>query len=426
MSNATLTSSSSTSDYHAHHMPFPPSGSSLHYEDDITYTRLFNPSPFELLFLPHLQFAIDGLIRLRAQCASLNAIIEETNVYVANLAFNATATAPNPLRVEGPMTVPSFPVDPNRLEFHLQHQLSGLGPLPENICDANPNDPTFLRAAETYRARIGAALELALNQNQLCPCCTRTEPVLSRQADSTTLDDERKSPSPPCASFKLVYPLMTPSRDSSPIYAQSISVAMASPSPSPSPKPLPKPTPTPTGFNSFNVNDEPLAPLSVPFLASGKFNPAFVSIRDAVRANPNIQIDTKVYTNPPSPYNYLNHVSFSWQTTAPETVQATVARSVDYLCLDIFLGIVVSDKGWLDFLERTIPEAHMLLTTISMGVIMMTISTEMENNKMAVDGEVEDSDDLVPVFVGPLEGEPREVMLLDGRMVTVVRMGSTT
>uniref|UniRef100_A0A0W0FRL7 Uncharacterized protein n=1 Tax=Moniliophthora roreri TaxID=221103 RepID=A0A0W0FRL7_MONRR len=104
---------------------------------------------------------------------------------------------------------------------------------------------------------------------------------------------------------------MTPSHDSSPIYAQSISVAMASPSPSPSPKPLPKPTPTPTGFNPFNVDDEPLAPLSVPFLASGKFNPAFISIRDAVRANPNIQIDTKAYTNPPSPYNYLNHVSFS-------------------------------------------------------------------------------------------------------------------
>uniref|UniRef100_A0A0W0FRD2 Uncharacterized protein n=1 Tax=Moniliophthora roreri TaxID=221103 RepID=A0A0W0FRD2_MONRR len=130
MSNATSTSSSSTSDYHAHHMPFPPSGSSLHYEDDITYTGLFNLSPFELLFLvntgghddalrnvsmgqPYLQFAIDGLIRLRVQRASLNAIIEETNVYVANLAFNATATAPNPLRVEGPMTVPSFPVDSN-------------------------------------------------------------------------------------------------------------------------------------------------------------------------------------------------------------------------------------------------------------------------------------------------------------------------
>uniref|UniRef100_A0A0W0G4P8 Uncharacterized protein n=1 Tax=Moniliophthora roreri TaxID=221103 RepID=A0A0W0G4P8_MONRR len=114
MSNGTSSSSSSsTGSYHAHSMPVPPSGTGPHYTDDITYTRPFHPSPFELLFLvntgghndalqnasmgqPHLQFAIDSLIRLRAQHASLNAIIEETNVYAANLTFNATATSKTP------------------------------------------------------------------------------------------------------------------------------------------------------------------------------------------------------------------------------------------------------------------------------------------------------------------------------------------
>ncbi|ESK81066.1 hypothetical protein Moror_13391 [Moniliophthora roreri MCA 2997] len=114
---------------------------------------------------PHLQFAIDGLIRLQAQRASLNAIIEETNVYAANLAFNATTSGPAPLRLEGPMTVPSFPINSEQLEFQLYAQLSGLGPLPTDICDANPNDPAFIQATETYRARIGAAVELACDQN---------------------------------------------------------------------------------------------------------------------------------------------------------------------------------------------------------------------------------------------------------------------
>ncbi|ESK85330.1 hypothetical protein Moror_5984 [Moniliophthora roreri MCA 2997] len=94
-----------------------------------------------------------------------------------------------------------------------------------------------------------------------------------------------------------------------PLYAQSIGVASASPSPAP--KPVPKPTLTPPKFDPFNIDDKPDAPASVPFLASRRLNSAFVSIHDAVRANPGLQVDTREFTNPPSPYNYLNHVSFS-------------------------------------------------------------------------------------------------------------------
>ncbi|ESK90708.1 hypothetical protein Moror_4113 [Moniliophthora roreri MCA 2997] len=269
------TSSSSTGSYFAHGLPSPPAGGNLHYSDDITYTGPFNPSPFELLFLvntgghndalrntslgqPHLQFAIDSLIRLQAQRASLNAIIEETNVYAANLAFNATANGPNPLIVEGPMTVPSFPVNSERLEFQLHAQLSGLGPFPMDIFNADPNDPTFIRAAETYRARIGAAVELALDQNQLCPRHSGTEPVLPRPASSPTLVPKLKPLPSPDSSSGLTYPSDSPSRDSSPIYAQSIGVATASPSPPC--KPQPQPAPPPPIVDPFNVNNEPLAP----------------------------------------------------------------------------------------------------------------------------------------------------------------------
>ncbi|ESK83629.1 hypothetical protein Moror_12018 [Moniliophthora roreri MCA 2997] len=307
MSNATSNSATNSGSSRYSGSTTSPSSSDLHFNDDIMYSRPFNPSPFELLFMvntrghndalrnmsmgqPHLQFAVDGLIRLQAQHASLNAIIEETNVYLANLAFNATASGPTPLRVEGPITVPSFPVNPERLEFHLRCQLSGLGPLPTDVCDANLNDPVFLQAAETYRARIGAALELSLNQTDLCPHHTRAEPVLPRQVSTTSMVPEQQ-PSPSLDSpATLVYSIPPTSRDSTPFYAQSIGVTSASPSPAP--EPVSKPAPTSPAFNPFDIDDEPVAPPSVPFLANGQFNSTFVSIRDAVRANPNIRIDT--------------------------------------------------------------------------------------------------------------------------------------
>ncbi|ESK83533.1 hypothetical protein Moror_4838 [Moniliophthora roreri MCA 2997] len=285
MSNET--SSSSTGSYFARGLPNPPSGTASHFSNDVTYTGPFNPSPFELLFLvntaghndslrnasvgqPHLQFAVDGLIRLQAQCASLNVIIEETNIYAANLAFNATASGPSLLTLQGPMTVPSFPANSECFERQLHSQLSGL--------------------AETYRARVGAAVELALNQHELCPCCAGTEPVLSGMVDPTPLvpklepapNSDSIKPEPPSDSdspSRLTYPSDSTSWDSSPLYAQSIGVASASPTPATKPQPEPALAPA---FNPFDVDDEQLAPASVPFLANGQFNPAFVSIRDAV------------------------------------------------------------------------------------------------------------------------------------------------
>ncbi|ESK82538.1 hypothetical protein Moror_14370 [Moniliophthora roreri MCA 2997] len=115
-----------------------------------------------------------------------------------------------------------------------------------------------------------------------------------------------------------------------------------------------------------------------------------------------------------------------WHTTMPKTVRATVARSADYLRLDIFLGIAISNEGHINFLERTILGAHGLLTTISMGVTMTMTSTVTENNEATAEENVEDPDDLVPVFVGIPDREAQEVTLPDGRVVTVVRLGSTT
>ncbi|ESK89879.1 hypothetical protein Moror_819 [Moniliophthora roreri MCA 2997] len=304
MSNAS--SSSSTSSYHARGLLNPPPGTAP-FSDNITYTGPFNPSPFELLFLvntsrhndslrnaivgqPHLQFAVDGLICLQAQHASLNAIIEETNVYAANLAFNAMAAGPSPLTLQGPMMVPSFNIDLENLERQPPTSLTGIGPLSSDICDTDPNDPAFLRAAETYRARIRAAVELACNQHQFCPHRAGTESILSGTAGpaplvpklepSSDLDSVKlEPPSDPDSPSGLTYPPDSTSQDSSPIYAQSIGIA--SDSPTPPPEPQPQPT-SPPSFDPFNVNNEQLAPSSVPFLANGQFNPAFVSIRDAI------------------------------------------------------------------------------------------------------------------------------------------------
>uniref|UniRef100_A0A0W0FME7 Uncharacterized protein n=1 Tax=Moniliophthora roreri TaxID=221103 RepID=A0A0W0FME7_MONRR len=95
-----------------------------------------------------------------------------------------------------------------------------------------------------------------------------------------------------------------------------------------------------------------------------------------------------------------------WRAMIKEIHEFLCALSADYLRLDIFLDIAVSDEGRLDFLEQTIPGAHTLLTTISMGVTMTTTNTETESNEVTVSSEVEDPDELAPVYVGPPEGIP--------------------
>uniref|UniRef100_A0A0W0EYK5 Uncharacterized protein n=1 Tax=Moniliophthora roreri TaxID=221103 RepID=A0A0W0EYK5_MONRR len=431
MSNASASSSSGS--YSVCSLPDTPSGTTS-FSNDITYSGPFNPSPFKLLFLvntgghndslrnmsvgqPHLQYAIDSLIRLRAQCVSLNAIIEETNVYVANLAFNATASGPTLLILQGPMTVLPFPTNSERIERQLPTSVSRLGPLASDICDTDPNNPTFLRAAATMA--------------NPAPMVPKLEPPTN--VDSIKPEPDSDSPS------ELLYPSDSTSEDSPPLYAQSIGVASASPSLPTEPQPGPSSTPLPVPpINPFDVDNEQLAPSTVPFLANRQFNPTFVSIQDMVRANPGVQIDTRTFTNVWAPasvwdnetvsktaeqlerkatvdevYEFLCALCAEWHTTAPATVQATVARSADYLRLGIFLGIAVSDDGRIDFLKRTIPGAHSLLTTISMGVTTTMTSTETENNETKNRTEVSDPDDLVPMFVGIPDHAAQEVTLPD-------------
>ncbi|ESK82045.1 hypothetical protein Moror_13433, partial [Moniliophthora roreri MCA 2997] len=113
-----------SSNLHNRPLPSPP----VHTEDpdQVHYTGPFCPSPFELLYLvntgdhddalrlgteasPVHRITIDGLIRLREQRAALDRIIQETNTYSANLAYNATAGAAGGLVLQGPVTVPCPP-----------------------------------------------------------------------------------------------------------------------------------------------------------------------------------------------------------------------------------------------------------------------------------------------------------------------------
>ncbi|ESK81732.1 hypothetical protein Moror_11566 [Moniliophthora roreri MCA 2997] len=294
MSNGTSSSSSSsTGSYHAHGMPVPPSGTGPHYTDDITYTRPFHPSPFELLFLvntrghnnalqnasmgqPHLQFAIDSLIRLRAQRASLNAIIEETNVYAANLTFNATVPSPQTFVTQIQMIQHSYEQQ-RRTEQGLG-QLWSLPSIRTNFVSVVLEQSLFY---------LGRLVPPPWSPSLSPPPLLIPPPGLPIPQQPPVMIPPQSMPSPSVSLQHL-------------------------PLPPPKPKPLPEPISAPTTFNPFDVDNEPLAPpLSVPFLASGKFNPTFISIRDAVRANPGVQINTRAFTNPPAPYNYLNNISFS-------------------------------------------------------------------------------------------------------------------
>ncbi|ESK81867.1 ty3-2 orfb [Moniliophthora roreri MCA 2997] len=100
----------------------------------------------------------------------------------------------------------------------------------------------------------------------------------------------------------LQYPPTSPStRESSPAYCASIRIRTASPSPPPN-KPNPSTSPNTTRpFNPFDI-DKPDTPSTVPFLTSGKPNPAFISIQDFVHANPNILVTVGVttYSSPPN------------------------------------------------------------------------------------------------------------------------------
>uniref|UniRef100_A0A0W0FAH4 Chromo domain-containing protein n=1 Tax=Moniliophthora roreri TaxID=221103 RepID=A0A0W0FAH4_MONRR len=287
-----------TSSYSVCSLPDTPSGTTA-FSDDITYSGPFNPSPFELLFLVNTS-GHDDVLR------------------------NASVGQPH---LHGIGTRPS--------DLTGAHD-SSLSP---DICDSDPNSPEFLWVATTYNTRIQAAVELACDQYDFCPHHIRTEPVLPRLANPSPVVPKLEPPSSPSpiksepstnSPSDLLYPSDSSSQDLSPLYTQSIGVALASPSLAPESQSQPAPTSAPTDpFNPFDVDDEPLAPSTVPFLANGQFNPAFISIRDVVHTNPGVQIDTRAFTN-------------SWASvwddkTASETAEqaerrATVEEVHEFLC----------------------------------------------------------------------------------------------
>uniref|UniRef100_A0A0W0FDQ3 Uncharacterized protein n=1 Tax=Moniliophthora roreri TaxID=221103 RepID=A0A0W0FDQ3_MONRR len=158
MSHANTQNSSASANLHSQPLPPRPSGPPAEdtiYPNDIHYTSPFTSSPFELLYLvntgkhdkvlqrgtmasPILQITIDGLICLREQHATLNQIVQETNVYSANLAFNATAGAAGGLILEGPM----------------MPRTDNTGSFAGDICDADPNSLEFWMAHLTYAEQI--------------------------------------------------------------------------------------------------------------------------------------------------------------------------------------------------------------------------------------------------------------------------------
>uniref|UniRef100_A0A0W0F640 Uncharacterized protein n=1 Tax=Moniliophthora roreri TaxID=221103 RepID=A0A0W0F640_MONRR len=272
-------------------------------------------------------------------------------------------------------------------------------------------------------------------------------PKLKSSPDFNPVKSKPDSDSP----SGLTYPSDSSSRDSSPLYAKSIGVTLASPSPATEPQPGPAPAPLPTPpFDPFDYlswqTDNSTLPSSASKMPSEPTQtyrsihersqtpgplgpqpdtapPASVWDDETVSETPE-QVERRATVD--EVYEFLCALCAEWRTTAPVTVHATVARSADYLRLGIFLGIVVSDEGHIDFLEQTIPGAHGLLTMISTGVTTTMTSTETENNDGPTGAEVTDLDDLVPMFVGIPDHEAQEVTLPDGHVIHVVRMGSAT
>uniref|UniRef100_A0A0W0FG42 Uncharacterized protein n=1 Tax=Moniliophthora roreri TaxID=221103 RepID=A0A0W0FG42_MONRR len=430
MSHATA--SSSTGSYSIRSLPNTPPGITA-FSDDVTYSGPFTPSPFKLLFLVNTGGHDDAL----------------RNVSVGQPHLHGIGTRPT--------------------DSTGAHD----GSLSPDVCDSDPNSPEFLRAVTTYNARIQAAVELARDQHDFCPRHTRTEPVLPRLTNPSTVVPKLEPPSSPTpvksepnadSPSELLYPSDSSSRDSSPLYAQSIGVASASPSPTPESQPQSAPTSTPT--DPFNPSlpphylswqtDSSTPPSSV-LETSSTLTQGYRSLHGCTQT-PGVTgppPDTAPPTGAPPTmappasvwddetvsetaeqaeqratveevHEFLCALCAEWRTTAPATVRATIARSADYLHLGIYLGIVVSDEGHIDFLKRTIPGAHSLLTTISMGVTTTMTSMETENSDTEQTTEVTDPDELIPMFVGIPDHGLQEVTLPDGRIVHVVRMGSAT
>ncbi|ESK82072.1 hypothetical protein Moror_13403 [Moniliophthora roreri MCA 2997] len=214
---------SATSNLHNRPLPSPPT--QMYNDDHVHYTGPFTPSPFELLYLvntgehddtlrlgtaalPVHRITIDGLIRLREQRAALDRIVQETNTYSANLAYNATAGATGGLVLQGPATVPSPPTYSQNDRQPVT--ADNTGTIPKNICDADPNSPEFRMAQAVYAERIRNAAELACEQFSRIPSIPTPSFGLSRPFNRTgstaPIHPTKQLPSAPSSPTSLVYP----------------------------------------------------------------------------------------------------------------------------------------------------------------------------------------------------------------------------
>uniref|UniRef100_A0A0W0FM75 Uncharacterized protein n=1 Tax=Moniliophthora roreri TaxID=221103 RepID=A0A0W0FM75_MONRR len=169
-------SNQASSSFNLHNRPLPSPPTHFDDPEQVHYTGPFCPSPFELLYLVNtgehdeaLQFGmaaspvhritVDGLIRLQEQRAALDRVIQKTNTYSANLAYNATAGAAGGLVLQGPVTVPSPPAYSH--DNNAPNMPNATGTVSEDVCDADPNSPEFWRAQAAYAEWIRNAAELA-------------------------------------------------------------------------------------------------------------------------------------------------------------------------------------------------------------------------------------------------------------------------
>uniref|UniRef100_A0A0W0FQE5 Uncharacterized protein n=1 Tax=Moniliophthora roreri TaxID=221103 RepID=A0A0W0FQE5_MONRR len=387
----------------------------------------FTPSPFELLYLvntgehddtlrlgtaasPVHQITIDGLIRLREQRAALDHIVQETNTYSANLAYNVTAGAAGGLVLQGPTTVPSPPTYSQNDRQPVT--ADNTGTIPEDVCDADPNSPEFWMAQTAYAERIRNAAELAYEQFSRIPSVPTPSFGLSRPFDRTgstaPIHSAEQLPSAPSSPTSLVYP-DPPSPSSNESSDGSIVVEHVPPSELGSPPIFRDATIVTPPPRYCSVLMEPSIPISNPSElrlpeTNTPLNPSLANQRatpipprtltrdpmarsvwddeDLEEVSSSDQSSSPNNSNDMTDevYEYLSALCAEWRTTAAENARATVVKYTGRLRLVTSLEIVVSNDGRVDLLETTIPSAHNLLMMISTGVTPTPNSMETESS----------------------------------------------
>ncbi|ESK85054.1 hypothetical protein Moror_15698 [Moniliophthora roreri MCA 2997] len=370
---------SSSSNLHSRPLPSPPT----HVEDpeQVHYTGPFCPSPFELLYLvntgehddalrlgtaasPVHRITVDGLIRLREQCTALDHIIQETNMYLANLAYNATAGAAGGLVLQGPVMVPSLRMFAMQIQtapnfgWHMQPMPNEFGTLPNWRANNMRESPPSPHPALVY---LGHLFEPD-NQPAFIPSIESPPPLQVLPPSSI------QTPQAPLAT-----------------------------------------TPPMTDPSSSNV-----------FLLPNQVVPPFWDDEDLVEASSSepssSPTDSEDMTN--EVFKYLSALCAEWRTTAAKNARATVVKYAGRLRLVTSLEIVVSNDGREELLETTLPSAHCLLEMISMGVTPTPSSMETESSNSTTAATENAEEQYEWVYTGRQESF-REVTLSDG---TVARL----